>query len=130
MLTLQPKENLEGDKATITIKNFLGGLYYLTADEAEIKGEYLYLYECKHSKSARLPSLNDIKEGLLKMILFTNLRNVQVEGKHYNPKAILKLTTKELAIDALSQKNAKQLGLLRKEAEINNFEIQISSKHD
>lgn len=130
MLTLQPKEYLEGNKATITIKNFLGGLFYLTADEAEIKGENLYLYECKHSRNTKMPSLNDIKEGLLKMILFTNLRNVQVEGKQYHPIAILKLTTKdELDVGTLSQKHAQRLGLLRKEAEMNNFEIRISSQH-
>ena len=33
-LTVQPKENLSGTKAIITIQNYLGGYYYFTSDEA------------------------------------------------------------------------------------------------
>jgi len=36
-LTIQPKENLSGTKAIITIQNYLGGFYYFTVDEVEIK---------------------------------------------------------------------------------------------
>jgi hypothetical protein len=32
-VTIQPKEKLEGAKAKLTIKNYLGGYYYLTCDE-------------------------------------------------------------------------------------------------
>lgn len=38
-VTIQPKEFLkDGNKGIITIKNYLGGLYYLTCDEVEIEG--------------------------------------------------------------------------------------------
>jgi len=82
-ITKQPKEKLSGIKATLTIKNYLGGLYYFTVDEFEIKGNNLYLIEGKHTKDKNLPSLNDIKDGLLKMILFTNLEDVKVGNKDY-----------------------------------------------
>ncbi len=69
-LTIQPKENLVGTKAIITIRNYLGGYYYFTSDEVEIKGNNIFLIEGKHSRTNSLPSLEDIKDGLLKMILF------------------------------------------------------------
>jgi len=68
-LTTQPKEYLSGKKAILTIKNYLGGFYYFTADEARIEGDRIFLVEGKHSKSSILPSLEDIKDGLLKKVL-------------------------------------------------------------
>ncbi|TAE07597.1 MAG: hypothetical protein EAZ95_18250, partial [Bacteroidetes bacterium] len=74
-VTLQPKENLQTlTKAKITITNYLGGQYFLTVDEIRIEAEKLYLIEGKHTKSGLLPSLGDIKDGLLKMILYANLK--------------------------------------------------------
>lgn len=37
-VTEQPKEKLEGEKATITITNYLGGKYFFTCDEVELHG--------------------------------------------------------------------------------------------
>jgi hypothetical protein len=54
---------LLGTKATITIQNYLGGLYYFTADEVVLQGSKIYLIEGKHSKNKSLPSLEDIKDG-------------------------------------------------------------------
>src|SRR3989338_7641757 len=91
-LTIKPKENLSGTKAIITIRNYLGGYYCFTLDEVEIKGNNVFLIEGKHSKNNSLPSLEDIKDGLLKMILFTNLEDVKIDNKKYNSVAILKLS--------------------------------------
>jgi hypothetical protein len=125
-LTIQPKEHLEGTKAIITIQNYLGGFYYLTADEAEIKGNDVFLIEGKHSKNKSLPSLEDIKDGLLKMILFTNLEDVKIDNKKYNPVAVLKLTVENNFNEGnLSKSQKKILSLLRQEAEINNFKINL-----
>lgn len=123
-LTKQPKEFLTGNKATLTIQNYLGGLYYLTVDEIEIKNKNIFLIEGKHSKTNSLPSLEDIKDGLLKMILFTNIDKIVLEGKSYNPIAVLKLTV-ENHFDQknLSPSQKETLKLLRKEAQINNFKI-------
>lgn len=92
-MTLQPKEKLSGEKGLITIKNYLGGYYFFTVDELRIKKDTIYLVEAKHSKSGKLPSEDDIKDGLIKMILFTNVTEVKANDKNYNPNAVLKLTT-------------------------------------
>ena len=66
-VTIQPKEFLSGEKAKITIKNFLGGAYFLTCDEYEIHDDKILLIEGKHTKDGLLPKLADIQDGLLKM---------------------------------------------------------------
>jgi len=117
-LTVQPKENLSGTKAIITIQNYLGGLYYFTADEVEVRGNNVFLIEGKHSKTNSLPSLEDIKDGLLKMILFTNLEDVKADGEKYKPIAVLKLTVENhFNENQLSSSQTEILKLLREEAE-------------
>ncbi|MEO0126989.1 MAG: hypothetical protein ABIL44_04485 [candidate division WOR-3 bacterium] len=87
----------------------------------------IYLIEGKHSKQSILPSLEDIKDGLLKMILFTNLKDVKVNEKKYNPSPILKLTTdKKLIKDKLPPIKIQYLTLLNKESTVNNFHVKIN----
>jgi hypothetical protein len=96
-VTIQPKEALETlTKAKITITNYLGGQYFLTVDEIQIDKKDVYLIEGKHSKSSLLPSKSDIKDGLLKMILYTNLKNTEVNGKSKNAVPVLLLTSSKL----------------------------------
>lgn len=122
-VTIQPKEHLSGVKGIITIKNYLGGYYYFTSDEVKISGKNIYLIEGKHSHGF-LPSLGDIKDGLLKMILFTNLKDVRAGGKNYNPVSVLKLTTeKGFNRDNLTQSQKQTLVLLEREARLNGFNI-------
>jgi hypothetical protein len=118
---------LSGTKAIITIQNYLGGYYYFTSDETEIKGNNVFLIEGKHSKTNSLPSLADIKDGLLKMILFTNLEEITIDGKNYNSVAALKLSVENhFNEDNLSLSQKEILLLLRKEAKDNNFKIILS----
>jgi len=125
-LTIQPKENLSGIKAIITIQNYLGGYYYFTSDEAEVKGNNIFLIEGKHSKNNSLPGLEDIKDGLLKMILFTNLEDVKIDSKKYNSVAVLKLTVEDhFSENNLSNSQKETLFILRKEAKVNHFELRI-----
>ncbi len=56
-MTIQPKERLLGDKAIITISNYLGGYYYFTVDEANIEGGDIYLVEGKNSKTHSIISI-------------------------------------------------------------------------
>jgi hypothetical protein len=56
----------------------------LTCDEVEIHEKEILLIEGKHTKFKNLPSLNDIKDGLLRMILLTNLQDVQIGDKQFN----------------------------------------------
>lgn len=92
-LTNQPKEKTEGEKSKITIINFLGGEYFLTVDEAKIEENLLYLVEAKHTKRSVLPALSDIKDGLVKMILFSNLSELIINNIQYKPLPILKLSS-------------------------------------
>jgi hypothetical protein len=94
-ITIQPKEKLTGTKATLTINNYLGGYYYFTCDEVSIENDTIYLIEGKHSKQTIIPSLEDIKDGLLKMILYTNLKEVKIGKLSPSQKETLKSLTNE-----------------------------------
>ncbi|MFZ5366359.1 MAG: hypothetical protein ACOZBZ_03625 [Patescibacteria group bacterium] len=124
--TIQPKEKLIGIKAILTIKNYLGGEYYFTSDEVEINKNKIYLIEAKHTRKGNLPSLGDIKDGLLKMILFTNLVDVEMGNRKYLSIPVLKLTTdRRFNIARLSRSQIEIMDLLKKEAEVNGFELVI-----
>jgi hypothetical protein len=104
-VTFQPKESLATlSKAKITIANYLGGQYFLTVDEVLLTEDKILLIEGKHSKNSILPSKGDIKDGLLKMILYCNLSEVTVNGKFIQSEAVLSLTSSKLkgAIDNFS----------------------------
>jgi hypothetical protein len=127
-LTVQPKELIaENKKAKIVIKNYLGGEYYLTCDEATITGDTVFLAEAKHTKNAALPSLSDIKDGLIKMILYTNLKDVTVGNSTYKPSPILKLTS-EKNQENLNDNHIKILNLLKDEANKNGFCITLNEE--
>jgi len=125
--TIQPKEKLLGIKATLTIKNYLGGYYFFTCDEVLIKKNTIYLIEAKHSKQSLIPSLEDIKDGLLKMILFTNLKEVKIDKREYNPVAVLKLTSNlKFKKEQLRISQLESLKLLKAEAEKNHFLVVLN----
>lgn len=124
--TIQPKEKTKGEKAALTIKNYLGGIYFFTCDEVEVKGDVVFIKECKHTKSSFLPSLEDIKDGLLKMVIFSNLETIFWDNKHYKATAVLKLTRSK-SNKTLPRRNLRDtfLSSLREEAEANNFKLEI-----
>ncbi|ANI90519.1 hypothetical protein A9P82_15215 [Arachidicoccus ginsenosidimutans] len=142
-VTQQPKESLSTlSKAKITITNYLGGQYFFTVDEILIDENTVYLIEGKHSKNAILPSKGDIKDGLLKMILYSNLSDVTASGKLMNSVAVLSLTSSKLKGHITSKSSTKDIvnfqrdneifnqqavlfGDLLREAEENNFIIKI-----
>lgn len=127
-ITIQPKEKLSGIKGRITITNFLGGNYYFTSDEIEITNNILYLIEDKHTSFKKSPSLDDIKDGLLKMILFSHLKEAFVDNKKYKVIAQLNLTTNH-SIDEklLTIKHKELIKKLKEEAKQNNFQIKINN---
>lgn len=143
MMTVQPKESLSTlTKARITISNYLGGEYFFTVDEVLIENDTVYLMESKHSKTSILPSKSDIKDGLLKMILYSNLSEVEVNGKKMKSKAVLKLTSPKIKDEISSGSRLFDRGKfvaendfkpemqiliseLFKEAEENNFNVKI-----
>lgn len=94
--TTQPKESVIESKATITIKNYLGGYYYFTVDEVLLSSDNLFLIEKKHSKNSLVPSSADIKDGLVKMMLYTNFSEALVSGKPISEYPTLGLTSKNV----------------------------------
>jgi len=129
-ITSQPKEKLEGIKATITITNYLGGKYFFTCDEVERHKNDIFLIEGKHTKTASIPSEEDIKDGLLRMILLTNLEDVKIEETVYNPVPILKLTTGSgFNIESASQKQKELITKLRKESKTNGFKVLLNTQN-
>jgi hypothetical protein len=143
IVTIQPKESLSSSsKMKITITNYLGGQYFLTADEVIFDKNKLLLVESKHSKNESLPSIGDIKDGLVKMILFSNLTDVLVNNNEMKFESVLSLTsdrlvghitsksTKKEIFDFITTNNFidKQITILEtifNEAKYNNFTINI-----
>lgn len=81
----------EATKPTLQITNYLGGTYHLTADEFVRQGATYIIQESKNAKGA-LPSRADIKDGLFKLILFSNLSKLKVDGQDAAFSTRLKLT--------------------------------------
>lgn len=125
-VTLQPKEQVSGAKGSITIENYQGGLYYLTLDEVELTRNDIHLIEAKHSRRSMLPSPNDIKDALIKMMLFTNLEDVQCDGRTYIPKPTIKLTGgKPFNQDALRPRQKQFWEMLNQKEAQNGFYIRM-----
>lgn len=120
-------ESLANDKkAALTITNYLGGNYLFTVDEAWLREDTIYLTEGKHTKGKGIPSISNIKDALLSMVLMTNLEDVKVNNKKYKSVAVIKLTSAEKFDESVLNKNQKEVWkLLKEEAKINNFEIEV-----
>lgn len=124
--TTQPKEALNTKtKATITIENYLGGKYYFTIDEVKIHKKDLLLIESKHSQNSKLPSIGDIKDGLLKMILYSNLNCVKVANVSYQAKPILKLTSTQISEEFSSNNSTTKINKFISANNFNNREVDI-----
>jgi len=123
--TNQPKEKITyGIKAQINITNYLGGTYFFTCDEAKIVNNDIQIIEAKHTKYGSLPSIDDIKDALIKMILFSNLKDVFVDGVKLNPVPILKLTSENGKI----KKGNTMLEPIIAEAKANRFKIIVNDE--
>ncbi|MDQ3800874.1 MAG: VWA domain-containing protein, partial [Acidobacteriota bacterium] len=109
--TLQPKEALSTDtKGKVTITNALFGKYFFTVDETRIEPPAtVYLIEAKHSQRGLLPSRNDIKDGLIKMMLYTNLSNVKVGARNFAYKVMIRLTASRLKGSVTSDAKDEEL---------------------
>ncbi|NJM52473.1 MAG: VWA domain-containing protein [Blastocatellia bacterium] len=96
-VTIQPKEALSSDtKGRVTIRDKDGGLYYFTCDETKLMGKILTLIEAKHSARAKIPSASDIKDGLVKMMLYTSLKNVKAGSENVALKVAIRLTSDKI----------------------------------
>ncbi|WP_230968359.1 hypothetical protein [Nostoc sp. WHI] len=87
---------MDGLKATFSIENYLGGIYYLTPDEIIFENNMYIIQESKNTSKASLPKLPDIQEGLFKLILFSNLDSLILNGQQVLFATKLKLTGKNV----------------------------------
>jgi hypothetical protein len=98
ILTFHGSEYLsDGLKATFQIENYLGGIYYLTADEVVQNADTYIIQESKNSTLGFLPGLSDIKDGLFKLILYSNLDALYLDSIPVNFKSRLKLTGRKVS---------------------------------
>jgi hypothetical protein len=139
--TIQPKEALSTPtKQRLTITNALFGKYFFTVDETKKDVKIIYLIEAKHSQRTILPNESDIKDALIKMMVYTNLQNVSFNGEKLFCVPVVKITSKKLkgtitqvSLDSeilefakLNFLNAAQKDFLQKlisEARVNHFQL-------
>ncbi|MDX1917801.1 MAG: hypothetical protein SFT81_01480 [Candidatus Caenarcaniphilales bacterium] len=143
---LEYTEN-NSSKACIYLKNYLGGIYHLTCDEVFFEEDKLIIQESKNATGGCLPSMSDIKDGLFKLILYSNIDNLTLNDKAYEFVTRLKLTGKNLIgsillpveqselksflnlnSQSLSEKQKKTISMLNREAESNQrLQIQVTT---
>ena len=63
-----------------------------TADEIITEGNILILQESKNSSREALPSPSDIKDGLFKLILYSNIHTLNLNGQEISFKTRLRIT--------------------------------------
>lgn len=96
-LTDHEQENLiDGKKGTFSIENYLGGVYFLTPDEVFVQQNIYIIQESKNTSAKTLPSKSDIKDGLFKLILYSNLDRITINGKEVQFISKLKLTSDKI----------------------------------
>ena len=147
ILTTHQLESLgRGVKARINISNYLGGLYYLTCDEVYTEGGKLIIQESKNSSKDFLPDKSSIKDGLFKLMLFTNLAELKFNEVPVEFTTRLKLTGKfngrvNLPIEEekllffleqnhVNEKYREMLRKLNEESKRNNISIIIRSNSE
>lgn len=125
-VTIQPKESLSTlSKAKVTITNYLGGQYFLTVDEIIINKKLVSLIEGKHSTNSKLPSKGDIKDGLLKLILYSNLSEVTVNEVKMKSEAVLCLTSSKIVGNISSSSSAIEITNFKKSNSFTNPQIKL-----
>jgi hypothetical protein len=140
---------IDGLKATFCIENYLGGVYYLTPDEIlQIEKSYI-IQESKNSTNAVLPSVNDIQDGLFKLILFSNIGFLKLNDEKVDFCVRLKLTGRNIkdrillpcplenaekfleSNSAIFKRQHKDIIMrLLQEAQHNNIQIEIIANHE
>lgn len=83
---------VDGLKSTFNIENYLGGVYYLTPDEIFCNNDTYIIQESKNTSTTSLPKIHDIQDGLFKLILFSNLDILTLNGEVVAFTTKLKLT--------------------------------------
>lgn len=126
--TSHKAESTIGKKPTLIIENYLGGKYFLTVDEINLNNDdkIIQLIEAKNTTNPIKPftSAADIKDAIFKMIIFTNLENLRVDGELFRNEAVVKLTSSgKFNYKNLEKKQKEIYDNLVIEAKTNKFSI-------
>ena len=149
-VTVHKLESLgKGEKSIFSIRNYQGGEYYLSPDEIYWEHDQLVIQESKNTSQKKFPSfpsISDIKDGLFKLILFTNIERVGVDDRTDVPFITRLKLTGNLAgslflpnatnqVSNFCQKNRlsparwKTITLLNREADVNQFQVWITGNN-
>ncbi len=82
----------DGYKGIFFLSNYLGGVYHLTADEVYEEGDTFIIQESKNVNNKKMPSVDDIKDGLFKLMLFSNLESLFLDNAEVKFTTRLKIT--------------------------------------
>ena len=124
--TDHPFELVQGVKGNIDIQNSVGGIYHLTADELEIREEQIRLIEAKNTTREVITAVSDIKDGLLKMVLFSNLEPIKFGETELPVVPVLKLTsTSGRPVENLGSAKRKFLKTVLDESRDNGFLVEL-----
>ncbi|MCR4313336.1 MAG: hypothetical protein NUV58_03745 [Candidatus Roizmanbacteria bacterium] len=133
------------EKPIFEMQNNLGGNYYLTSDEIFIdeKSKKVIIQESKNATGGRLPKEADIKDGLFKILLFSQIKDLKIDDVKYQYSISLKLTgiisssislpAEKAAIETFIKKEnfsnseAKLIIMLDEEAVENKYKIMITN---
>jgi hypothetical protein len=83
-------------KYVLEIENYLGGIYSLSPDAIVLEAGTWIILESKNTSKGKLPQLSDIKDGLFKLILFSNLDRLDCDGVAVEFKTRLQLTGNDI----------------------------------
>lgn len=124
-LTNHTHEVTSGVKPTITITDFLGGVYYFTVDEIHLKStDLIQLVEAKNTSNPNkfITTSGNIIDAVYKMMFFTNLSSIEVDGDPYQHESAIRLTApQEFVLERCGNTAREEYLKLCREAEINNF---------
>lgn len=138
--TQHPLESIDkSEKAKIDIENFQGGIYNFTCDTVRYDklSNKILLIENKNSTMKLLPSKGDIKDGLVKIMVYLMIDELFVNEEKFDFKPVLKITSSShecsvseikqnseiLSLNFFSKQERKFLEKLIEEADINGFEV-------
>ncbi|MCS6959080.1 MAG: hypothetical protein RMK91_03425 [Pseudanabaenaceae cyanobacterium SKYGB_i_bin29] len=82
-------------KGLLEIRDCSRGVYYLTADEIIFgNGDEVIIQESKNTTKSYILAWDDIKDGLFKLLLYSQLQELQIEKRSLTHCARLRLTGK------------------------------------
>jgi len=138
----------ESDKFVFEIENNLGGKYFLTADEIIVDktNKILTINEAKNTTTSKMPKVPDIKDGLFKILLFSQIKTLFIDDIEYGYRVGLKLSgsiktslrlpnnAKTINIfcdeEELSNPERASIKMLNEEATENNYEIELANNEN